>query len=254
METLEQVILSLGFVAGTIALSLWQRLGLTGVVLGSVGRGILQMIVFSYLIAVVVSLQSPIATLIAAVILILIASILTKNQINQEIPLLFPIVTGSLVLGTLITIAYALAFVFPGQTGLTPQLLLSFVGILVSSSLSASAIAGSQLLQALNTNRAEIETHLSLGATPETAIAPYRTQAIRSAVIPQLSALSILGLGLLPHFMAGELLSGMNPLQAGAYQVLILVMSLFATLLTTVLLTLGISRQFLNRAGQLLQW
>jgi putative ABC transport system permease protein len=252
METPEQVILSLGFVAGTIALSLWQRLGLTGVVLGSVGRGILQMIVFSYLIAVVVSLQSPIATLIAVVILILIASILTKNQINQEIPFLLPMIAGAFGVGTLVTIAYTLVFVFPGQSA--PQLVLPFVGILVSSSLSASAIAGSQLIQTLNANRAEIETHLSLGATPEQAIAPYRTQALRSAVIPQLSALSILGLGLLPHFMAGELLSSINPLQAGAYQVLILVMSLFATLLTTVLLTLGISRQFLNRAGQLLQW
>ncbi len=254
METPEQVLLSLGFVAGTIALSLWQRLGLTGAVLVAVGRGILQMIVFSYLIAVVVSLQSPIATLIAMVILILIASILTKNQINQKIPLLLPIVSGTLVLGTLVTIAYTLAFVFPGQAGFSPQLVVPLVGILVSSSLSASAIAGSQLIQTLNANRAEIETHFSLGATPEQAIAPYRIQAIRSAVIPQLSALSILGLGLLPHFMAGELLSGINPLQAGAYQVLILVMSLFATLLTTVLLTIGISRQFLNSSGQLLQW
>jgi putative ABC transport system permease protein len=152
----------------------------------------------------------------------------------------------------LVTIVYTFVFVFPGQAA--PQLVVPLVGILASSSLSASAIAGSQLIQTLNANRAEIETHLSLGATPEQAIAPYRISAIRSAVIPQLSALSILGLGLLPHFMAGELLSGVNPLQAGAYQVLILAMSLFATLLTTVLLTVGISRQFLNRAGQLLQW
>ncbi len=254
METTQQVILSLGLVVGTIALSLWQRLGLTRSILVAVGRSILQMMVFSYLIAVTFSLQSPIATLMAVLILIGIPSILTSNQIHEPIPFLLPIVAGSLMVGSGVAIAYTLAWVFPVQPWYAPQILVPFVGILVSSSMSASAIAATQLINTLNNRRAEIETHLSLGALPDQAIAPYRVAAIRSAILPQLSALTIIGLGILPNFMAGELLAGVNPLQSGAYQLLILVMSLFATLLTTVLLTVGISRQFLNSDGQLLQW
>jgi putative ABC transport system permease protein len=254
METTQQVILSLGLVAGTIALSLWQRLGLAGTIVAAVGRSILQMTVFCYLIAITFSLQSPIVTLSAVLILIGISSILTSNQINQTIPLLLPIIAGSLMVGSGVAIAYTLAWVFPVQPWYAPQILVPFVGILVSSSMSASAIAAAQLIKTLNTRRTEIETHLSLGALPNQAIAPYRIAAIRSAITPQLSALTIVGLGILPNFMAGELLAGVNPLQSGAYQLLILMMSLFATLLTTVLLTGGISRQFLNSDGQLLQW
>jgi putative ABC transport system permease protein len=254
METAEQVILSLGLVVGAIGLSLWQRLDLVGGIVIAVGRGVLQMIVFSYLIAAAFAFHSPIVTLIAVLLFISISSILTRNQINENVPSLLPIIFGSLVLGCGVTIAYTEVFVFPVQPGYGAQVIVPLVGILLSSSMGASAIAGSQLITSLNTHRVEIETRLSLGATPDKAIAPYRINAIRSSVLPQLSALTLLGLGILPNFMAGELLAGINPLQAGAYQLLILTMSLFATLLTTLLMTMGISRQFLNPAGQLLQW
>jgi putative ABC transport system permease protein len=254
METAEQVVLSLGLVAGTIALSLWQRLGLTNSILVAVGRSVLQMIVFCYLIAVVFSLQSAIATLIAVMVLIVVSSILAHHQINESVPFLLPMIIGSLVVGSFVTIGYTELLVFPVKPWYAAQVMVPLVGILVSSSVSTSAIAASQLIKTLNANRLEVETHLSLGARPDVAIAPYRRQAIRSAVMPQLSALTILGLGLLPNFMAGELLAGFHPLQAGAYQLLILLMSLFATLLTTLLMTIGISRQFFNSQGQFIQW
>ena len=254
METAEQVVLSLGLVAGTIALSLWQRLGLTSSILVAVGRSVLQMIVFCYLIAVVFSFQSAIATIIAASLFIIISSILTHHQINEPVPFLLPMIIGSLVIGIFVTIGYTELLVFPVKPWYAAQVMVPLVGIVVSSSMSSSAIAASQLIKTLNANRLEVETHLSLGARPDVAIAPYRRQAIRSAVMPQLSALTILGLGLLPNFMAGELLAGFHPLQAGAYQLLILLMSLFATLLTTLLMTIGISRQFFNSQGQFIQW
>ena len=254
METAEQVMLSLGLVAGTIALSLWQRLGLTSSILVAVGRSVLQMIVFCYLIAVVFSLQSAIVTLIAVALFIIIASILAYHQINEAVPFLLPMIIGGLAIGSFVTIGYTALLVFPVKPWYAAQVMVPLVGILVSSSMSNSAIAASQLIKTLNANRLEVETHLSLGARPDNAIAPYRRQAIRSALMPQLSALTILGLGLLPNFMAGELLAGFHPLQAGAYQLLILLMSLFATLLTTLLITVGISRQFFNSQGQFIQW
>ena len=254
METAEQVILSFGLVAGSIALSLWQRLELTSNILIAVGRSVLQMIVFCYLLVVAFSFQSAIATLIVVALLIIVSSILTYNQINEPIPFLLPIIIGSLVMGSLVTIGYTVLLVFSVKPWYSAQVIVPLVGILVSSSLSASAIASEQLIRMLNANRLEVETHLSLGARPDAAISSYRRLAIRSAIVPQISALTILGLGLLPNFMAGELLAGLHPFQAGAYQLLILIMSIFATLLTTSLITIGISRQFFNSQGQLIQW
>jgi putative ABC transport system permease protein len=253
VDTPDQVLASLGFIAGSIALSLWQKLDLVGPIVVATGRSILQMIVFSYLLALVFAVQSPVVTAIAALGLITIASLLLNNQINERVPFLLPILSGSLLLSSFVTLFYTEAFVTPSWGGLEAKSILPFLGMMLSS-MSASGIAVSQLIKTLNTRRLEIETHLSLGATPEQAIASYRQNAVRSALLPQLSALMLLGLGVLPAFLSGELIAGVNVLQAGAFQLLVLFMSLFATLLTTVLTTIGVSRQFLTKADQLITW
>ena len=85
MDTPEQLLWSLGLVVGAIGLSVWQRLDLAMPILVAVGRSILQMIVFCYLLAIVFALHSPWATAIAALTLIVISSLLSKNQINNRI-------------------------------------------------------------------------------------------------------------------------------------------------------------------------
>ena len=253
MDTPEQLLWSLGLVVGAVGISLWQRLDLTMPILVAVGRSILQIIVFCYLLAIVFALHSPLATATAALALITIVSLLSKNQINTKIPFLFPMLTGSLLFSSVVTLGYTHLFVTPNWSWFEARSVLPFLGMLLSS-MTASTHAAIQLIKVLNTHRLEIETHLSLGATPEATIGQYRRDAVRSAVMPQITALTILGLGILPTFMSGELIAGMDPLQTGAYQLLILFMSLFATLLTTVLLTLTISRQFLTKDAQLLTW
>lgn len=253
MDTPEQLLGSLGLVVGAIGLSVWQRLDLEMPILVAVGRSILQMIVFCYLLAIVFALHSPWATAIAVLTLIVISSLLSKNQINDRIAFLFPMLTGTLLFSSVITLSYTHLFVTPNWSWFEARSMLPFLGIILAS-MSASTSAVTQLIKNFHSHRLEIETHLSLGATPKQAIAQYQRDAVRSAVMPQLSALTILGLGILPTFMSGELISGLDPLQAGAYQLLVLFMSLFATLLTTILLTLTISRQFLTNDAQLITW
>ncbi len=253
MDTPDQLLWSLGLVVGSIGLSVWQRLDLAMPILVAVGRSILQMIVFCYLLAIVFALHSPWATAIAALTLITISSLLSKNQINDRIPFLLPMLTGILLFSSTITLTYTHIFVTPTWKWFEARSVLPFLGMILSS-MSASTIGATQLIQTLNSHRLEIETHLSLGATPKQAIAQYQRDAVRSAIMPQISTLTVLGLGILPTFLSGELIAGLDPLQAGAYQLLILFMSLFATLFATILLTLTISRQFLTKDAQLLTW
>ncbi|HEY9296191.1 MAG TPA: ABC transporter permease, partial [Phormidium sp.] len=61
----------------------------------------------------------------------------------------------------------------------------------------------------------------------------------------------VVGVVSLPGTFTGQLLSGVYPLTAALYQMLILFIQLFATLITTVLVSQGISRQVFNSAEQL---
>ena len=120
--------------------------------------------------------------------------------------------------------------------------------------MNAAAIAGERLVSTLTSSQLEIETHLSLGATPQQAVARYRRDAIKAGLIPTVNTMMVVGLVTLPGIMTGQLLSGVPPLVATSYQMVIMFMLAFATLVTTLLLTWGICRQFFNAADQLILW
>jgi len=97
----------------------------------------------------------------------------------------------------------------------------------------------------------EIETHLSLGATLQQAIAEFRQEAIKAGLIPTINAMMVVGVVTLPGIITGQLLSGVDPLNAAAYQILIMFMLAFANLITTLLVTQGLYQQFFNKNAQL---
>ena len=51
-----------------------------------------------------------------------------------------------------------------------PRYLIPLSGIVLGNAMTAASIAGERLVNALRNNRVEIETHLSLGATPIQAV------------------------------------------------------------------------------------
>jgi putative ABC transport system permease protein len=105
-------------------------------------------------------------------------------------------------------------------------------------------------VSALNNSQLEIETYLSLGATPRQATAEYRKEAIKAGLIPTLNSMMVVGVVTLPGIITGQILSGVNPLDAAIYQMLIMFILAVATLGTTILLIQGIDRQFFNQAAQ----
>jgi putative ABC transport system permease protein len=135
-----------------------------------------------------------------------------------------------------------------------PQYLIPLAGIVLGNAMNGAAIAGERLVSTLNSSQLEIETHLSLGATPQQAVAQYRREAIKAGLIPTINTMMVVGLVTLPGIMTGQLLSGVNPLVAAAYQAVIIFMLACATLMTTLLVTTGLCRQHFNQFAQLQVW
>jgi putative ABC transport system permease protein len=254
VDSFGQIFWALGLVVAAIALSLWQRLGLEGNLLIATGRAILQLVVVGYVLTVVFAPpQSPFLILFVAIILLLVAAIVTRNRISQKLPRLMPWVIGSLGVSTALTVGYAQLLIVQAQPWYNPQFLIPLVAIVLSNAMNGAAIAGERLVSTLTSNRAEIETHLSLGATPTQAIATYRRDAIRAGVLPTLNTMTIVGLATLPSILSGQLLGGANPIQAIALQIVVLILLAVASLICAIALTTGICRQFFNSASQLVQ-
>jgi len=151
-------------------------------------------------------------------------------------------------------LTYTNLLIVQPQPWYDPKTIIPLAGIVLGNAMNGAAIAGDRLVSTLNSSQLEIETHLSLGATPQQAVADYRRDAIKAGLIPTINSMMVVGLVTLPGIITGQLLGGANPIQAAAFQMLILFMLAFATLLTTVLVTQGLLRQFFNQAAQLILW
>lgn len=249
-----QLIWALGLMAIAIALSAWQRLGLEWNLAIATGRTVLQLLVVGYVLAIVFEFSNPWFVLAMLAVMLVIATLVARNRISQKIPGMIPLVGASILIGTALTLVYTHLLVMQPPIWYDPQYLIPLAGIVLGNTMNGAAIAGERLVSTLNSSQLEVETQLSLGATPQQAVAHYRRDAIKAGLIPTINTMMVIGLVTLPGIMTGQLLSGVSPLVATAYQMLIMFMLAFATLITTLLVTWGICRQHFNKAAQLRVW
>jgi len=245
------LVLALGMMVIAIGLSAWERLGLEWSLAIATGRTVLQLLIVGYLLAFIFALDNPWAVLAVLAVMLTIAAIVARNRISKKMPQLLGLVWVSMLISTALTLSYTNLLVIQPETWYEPQYLVPLAGIVLGNAMNGAAIAGERLVSIINASKLEIETHLSLGATPQQAVAQYRKEAIRAGLIPNLNQMMVVGIVVLPGIITGQLLSGVNPLDAASYQILIMFMLAFANLVTALLVTQGLCRQLFNNAAQL---
>jgi putative ABC transport system permease protein len=244
------LVLTLVLLGLSVVLSLWQKLGLEWQMVIAVARSLLQLIVLGYVTAFVFALDSPWGVVALILILLTLATLAIRNRIGKK-KAIIPILWGALFVSTILTTAYVILVIIQPLVWYDPQYLIPLAGILIANSMNSGAIAGEQLVKMIKNNRLAIETHLSLGASPQQVTQGYRREAIRAGFTPILSSITLLALVTLPSFFAGELLGGVDPLSAVSYQILLVFLQVFSSLLATVLVTQGLYRQYFNENWQL---
>lgn len=248
---LSDLVWALGMIAMAIGISSWQKLGLELPLANATLRTVVQLLGVGYILAVVFQFKDAIAVLAVLMVMLTIATITARNRIGKKIPQLLPVVFGSLFFSTALTLSYTNLLIIQPDTWYEPQYLIPLAGIVLGNAMNGAAIAGERLVSTISSSRLEIETHLSLGATAQQAVTTYRKEAIRAGLIPTLNQMMVVGIVTLPGMITGQLLSGIDPLDAASYQILIMLMLAFTNLLTTVLVTQGLTRQFFNPQSQL---
>ncbi len=105
--------------------------------------------------------------------------------------------------------------------------------MVLGNSLNGIALGLSAFVESLVARRQQVEGQLALGATRwEAAREPVR-HALRVGTIPIINAMAVAGVVSLPGVMTGQLLSGVSPIIAVKYQIVILMLVASATLFGT---------------------
>ncbi|WP_414527452.1 ABC transporter permease [Nodularia chucula] len=245
--------LAVGLMAIAIGLSAWEKLGIELNLAIATGRTILQLLVLGYVLDFIFALNNVWGVLAILAIIFTMTAIVARNRISPKIPQVLPLVGGAIFISTTLTVLYTNFLILQPERWYEPRYLIPLAGIVLGNAMNAAAIAGERLVSTMNTQQVEIETHLSLGATPQQAVNQYRQEAIKAAFLPTLNQMMLMGMVAIPSITTGQLIAGITPVNAVAYEILIIFMVAIANLLTTILITRGLYRQFFNSAAQLVR-
>lgn len=132
-----------------------------------------------------------------------------------------------------------------------PQYVIPLLGMILGNSLNGISLALERLLEHLDSRRAEVELLLAFGATRAEALREPRRSALRTGLIPIINAMTAAGIVSLPGMMTGQILAGAPPMQAVAYQVVVMFMLAGANAMGSILISLAATRRLVSAEGVL---
>ncbi len=238
-----------GLVAFIAGILLWLRMKLIGQLFLAVVRVTLQVLMLGIFFSLILRGTQPWASAIGSLLLIFLVAVATSSRLGKSWQQLLPLIFGIFLLCTGLVLGYVYLLMGHGQIpiGYLPIL----VGILMAASPPLVIGIGQKFLESLQQEQESIETRLSLGATGSQWLQVYQRQALAQSLPPALQNLALTGLVTVPSWMAGAMLAGLPPLQAAAYQVVLLVVIVTHQIFTAVLLVQGLSLFCCDRAGRM---
>jgi putative ABC transport system permease protein len=211
-------------VALNALLSFLLDLGLTRTILVAGVRAVVQLLLVGLVLKTVFALASP--PLIGAVVLAMLASASYEIGSRQERRFAgwwgFGLGAGTTMLATLFVTAFALAGALRPQPWYAPQVVIPLLGIILGNTMNGVSVSLNALNMAIVRERPAIEARLALGADRYTALKSLQRSALRTGMIPIINQMSAAGIITLPGMMTGQILAGMEPVEAAKYQILIL--------------------------------
>lgn len=205
-------------------LSVALRLGLHWRIGWAAFRMVVQLVAIGYVLRFVFALQNPGATLAIVLLMVLVAAREVAARPERRLRGFQGQAVGiaGVAFATFATAILALTTAIRPQPWFDPRYAVPLAGIILGSVLNAASLALDGVLGGAGRERAAIESRLALGVSYWEAVRPLVRNAIRRALVPLVNQMSAAGIVTLPGIMTGQILAGLDPLEAVKYQILLM--------------------------------
>lgn len=176
---------------------------------------------------------------------------LSRTQLKRNI-LMIPVVVGFLGSAILIGL-YFLGAVLQLDNIFSTQYMIPIFGVLMGNMLSSNVIALNTFYSDLMREQQLYYYLLGNGATRHEATAPFVRQAIIKAFSPAIANMAVMGLVALPGTMIGQILGGSSPHVAIKYQMMIIVITVAASILSLMITLWLAARKSFDAYGNIRQ-
>jgi len=162
--------------------------------------------------------------LLIALVMISVASweILARQQRKLKGWWGFGVSALSLFVSSFLITVLALLMIIDADPWYMPQYAIPLLGMLFGNTMNGIALGMDRLVQTAWQQRHVIEQRLMLGQKDMEAISDIRRDSMRAGMMPIINAMAAAGIVSLPGMMTGQILSGIEPVEAVKYQILIM--------------------------------
>ncbi len=180
-----------------------------GFAIYALGRMLLQLLAIGYVLTYIFEADKPQVVLAALAMMLCTASWIALRPLNFKGESLYAKALISIAVGGVTTLLLVTQAVLKIDPWFAPSKMIPLAGMIFATSMNTISIAAERF-----------QAEKQRGAL----YADARGTAIRAAIIPLVNSLLAVGLVSLPGMMTGQILSGVDPLIAARYQIVVMCM------------------------------
>ena len=211
IQTIPFVNLAITFIPVLITIGILLKWSLnSGNALYSVVRMLIQLLLVGYCLAYIFESENAGVILLILAVMLIASSWIALGSINKSERLtLFKYAFISIIIGGGLTLILVTQGVLNLEPWYQPQLMIPLAGMIFANAMNSVSLAAERL-------DAEMANNLSYQDA--------RKIALQAAMIPVINSMFAVGLVSLPGMMTGQILSGVSPLIAVRYQIMVMCM------------------------------
>ncbi|MFC1681919.1 ABC transporter permease [Pseudomonadota bacterium] len=209
MQTVSLFDLSFAFVpvAIVVAVLYWWSLDGGNAVYALI-RMLVQLLLIGYVLTYIFEAENALIVVGVLCVMLLVSSWISLRSLRKRTRVAYARILGSISLGGVFTLALISQAVLDLNPWFQPQYVVPLAGMIFANSMNTVALAAERF-------DSEMDQH---------GYVESRRIALRACMIPVINSLFAVGLVSLPGMMTGQILSGVSPLIAARYQIVVMCM------------------------------
>ena len=182
------------------------------------GRMFLQLIMIGYVLTYIFNTKEFVYIVAILCIMLVVASIISMRPVASKDTRLYYISFFSITVGGVITLVFVVGGILDLEMWYEPRYIIPLAGMKFSNSMNSVSIAA---------ERFEVEYN------HEPKYMQARNTAYKASMIPNINSLFAVGLVSIPGMMTGQILSGVSPIIAVKYQIMVMCMIISSSGIST---------------------
>ncbi|MDF3861865.1 iron export ABC transporter permease subunit FetB, partial [Achromobacter denitrificans] len=252
LQALDLVVASL-LVVLSAGISFALRLNMQRQVLWAAARTVVQLLLVGHILRIVFAHAAPwLTALVVAVMMALAAREVASRPKARLVGRGNGWVGATAVAATtIITVLFILNTALRPDPWYDPRYTIALIGIVLGSVLNAASLALDGMLSGVRREKLAIEARLALGAPARLAFSSLLRESVRRGIVPSINQMSAAGIITLPGIMTGQIIAGMDPIDAAKYQILLMFLLCGASGMAAIGAAYGAMRRLTDERGRL---